>query len=385
MEGTSSYQSASSLHQRLEDILRLFSRAGILVVESRLHASAVDLVLNKPVESSLFKEIYRELLDRYGLLAFQLNTVPPIVRIVEYRAGPSKLEKYKWLLAAMTIITVFLTGLELSRSLEELQHVTGGTQPFNKYWTALLYTVFFLVALLSHELGHIYTSKRAGVHYEGPILLPAPPIQLGFIGTFGAIIFTKTLPCSRRDLARIGISGPLAGFLVGTIIGVIGLHLSPVLPPEMSGVLIEEGFRPIPVSTLMLELLLRSRVTSGVVVMHPLLFIAYVVYLVTFLNLLPIGQLDGGHVVRSFTSIRTHQYIGIITPVVFLTIGSLLMYFFNVGHFYIGLGLLALVLWAITGRAPHLGVANWYDTSRCVLCLVLYFALLILTLPLPLL
>jgi len=345
----------------------------------------VELVLAKPVESTVFERIYRELLREYGLLALQLSGAQPVVRIVEYRTTPPKLARYKWLLTTITVITVFLTGLGLSEGLEELQHIVSySTLYLDKYSTALLYTVLFLLVMLSHELGHVYVSRRVDVQYEGPILIPAPPIQLGFIGTFGAVIFTKTPPCSRRDLAKIGISGPLTGFITGTVVGILGLYLSPVVPMEVAKVLAERGYEPVPVSTLALELLLRLRPLEGVLVMHPLLFITYVIYIVTFLNLLPIGQLDGGHVLRSFTNMRTHRYIGLAVPIILLSTGLVLVRLYNTGYFYLGLGVLTTALWLTVGKNPHLGVANWYDKSSCTYCLILYIVLLVLTTPLPL-
>jgi len=384
VEATSSYQSASSLHLKLGDILALFSRAGILVVESRLYPNFIDLVIPSPIESTIFEKLHKELLREHGLLAFQLKGTTPIVRITEYRTTTSGLTRYKWILAAITIVTVFFTGLGLSEGLESIQGIYSSLY-IGKYATALLYTVLFLLVLLSHELGHVYVNRRAGILCEGPLLIPAPPIQLGFIGTFGAVIFTKTPPCSRRDLAKMGISGPLAGFIAGTIVGIIGLYLSPIIPYEAVKELAERGFEPIPASSLALELLLRLRVVDGVVVMHPLLFIAYVIYMVTFLNLLPIGQLDGGHVMRSFMSARTHQIVGLIVPLTLLVVGAVLLITTGAGYLYLSLGVLATILRLTIGKNPHPGIANQYDKSQCLICLLVYIALLILTTPIPLL
>jgi Zn-dependent protease len=380
----SSYQSVSSLHQKLGDILALFSRAGISVVESRIYPGFVDLVISSPIESKVFEKLYRDLLREYGLLAFQLKGVSPIVRITEYRPTTSGLTRYKWILAIITVITVFFTGLGLSEGLESVQDIYG-TLYLGKYATALLFTALFLTVLLSHELGHVYVNRRSGILCEGPILIPAPPIQLGFIGTFGAVILTKTPPCSRRDLAKMGISGPLAGFIAGTIVGIIGVYLSPVVPHEAVEALTERGFEPIPATSIALELLLRLRSASGVVVMHPLLFIAYVIYMVTFLNLLPIGQLDGGHVLRSFISARTHQAIGLIAPIILLVLGGILLATTGTGFLYLGLGVLTTILRLTIGKNPHPGVANQYDKSRCPVCLLIYALLLVLTTPIPLL
>lgn len=337
-----------------------------------------------PIDSDIFEKIYNELLRQHGLLAFQLKKTPPVVRVFEYKATTHELTRYKWVLSIITVLTVFLTGLGLSEGIERVQYIYGSLY-IGKYTTAVLYTALFLLVLLSHELGHVYVNKRVGIICEGPVLLPAPPIQLGFIGTFGAVIFTKTPPCNRKDLAKMGISGPLAGFVAGTIVGIIGLYLSPIVPPEIIGELYEKGFKPIPVSNLALELLLRLRPVNGVIIMHPLLFITYVIYMVTFLNLLPIGQLDGGHVVRSFISERAHQLAGLITPICLLVVGVVVMLTTGTGYFYLSLGILATILRLTIGKNPHPGTANQYDKSRCTTCLLAYIVLLILTTPIPLL
>lgn len=385
MTDTSLSQSTSLLHQKLGDILTLFSKAGILVVESRIYYNAVDLVVNAPLENSVFREIYEKLFKEHGLLVFQLKTTPPIIRVVVYEKTTPRLTRYKWLLAIITVITVFLTGLGLSESLENLQSIIGYNILYiDKYTTSILYATLFLLVLLSHELGHIYVNRHTGIRSEGPILIPAPPIQLGFIGTFGAVIFTKTPPCCRKDLAKLGVSGPLTGFITGTLVGLMGLFLSPVIPLEIAEKLIREGvITRISISNLALELLLRLRPVHGVLVIHPLLFITYVIYMVTFLNLLPIGQLDGGHIARSIMSARKHRLLGFLVSIILLVLGFLLIVFGEAGYFYLSLGLLVTFLQLIVNRNPHPGAADQYDNSQCKFCLLAYIVLLILTTPVP--
>jgi len=325
------------------------------------------------------------LLKEHGLLVFQLKTTPPIIRVVVYEKTTPRIARYKWLLAIMTFITVFLTGLGLSESLENLQSIIGYNILYiDKYTTSILYTILFLLVLLSHELGHLYVNKHTGIQSEGPILIPAPPIQLGFIGTFGAVIFTKTPPCSRRDLAKLGISGPLVGFVTGTLVGLVGLFLSPVIPFEVAEELIKKGvITQIGISNLALELLIRLRPVHGVLIIHPLLFITYVIYMVTFLNLLPIGQLDGGHIARSIMSARKHRLLGFLVSIILLVLGFSLLILGEAGYFYLGLGLLVTFLQLVVNRNPHPGAADQYDKSQCKFCILAYLILLLLTIPVP--
>ncbi|MEM0224269.1 MAG: site-2 protease family protein [Desulfurococcaceae archaeon] len=375
-------QSIDYLHQKLENILTLFSKAGISVVEFRDYGNFIDLVLDHPIENIKFKTIYAELLKTHRILAFQLKSITPVVRLVPYTPKTSFLQKYKLILTLSTVLTVFLTGFGLAQGLYDALGEIVGLQRL--IIDAVMYTVVFLVILVSHEFGHLITSRKSHIEAEGPILIPAPPIQLGFIGTLGAVIFTKSPPSTRRDLAKLGLSGPLSGFIAATLMGIVGLYLSPVVPANIAETLVQSGkAEMMSFSSLMFNFLLLLRPTPDVLFIHPVLFASYIMYMVTFLNLLPIGQLDGGHVVRSVTSDQSYKYISTITPFALIMIGVVLSIIMNTGALYISLGLLALLLYALIGRHGHPGVANQYDESKCISCFIIYIALFLLTIPVP--
>ncbi|MEM4482100.1 MAG: site-2 protease family protein, partial [Desulfurococcaceae archaeon] len=335
----------------------------------------------KAVDSVQFKELYNKLLDEYHILMFQLKSYYPIIRLTNYRSGKSTLYTYRWVLTSLTIVTVFLTGFALSSGLQQVLNLSFNISDI--LINSALYTTVFLASLISHEIGHLAISKRTGIRSEGPILIPAPPLQLGFIGTLGAIILTKTPPCTRKDLAKLGLMGPLLGFTVSLLFGLLGVYLSPVVPPSAAERLVEEGaLSPLQVASLSFYLLTLLK-NEGVLVVHPVLFSSYVIHLVTFLNLLPIGQLDGGHVVRSAVGPRPFKTIGAVIPMILLTAGVALTIMGLNGIYYIGIGLITLVLYSIMGRRGHPGVANQLDESKCNICIVLYFVLLILTVPIP--
>jgi len=385
MEERNLSQSGSYLHQALEEVLRSLSRAGISVVESReitiYGRKVVDLVIDKPLSWEYFNELYKYLAGR-SIQLLQLNMGTPVLRLVELE---EKTYRFKWLLTVVSLITIGLTGYGLSEAFLRLGG--RGVDQLALIMGTLTYTVLFTVVLVAHELGHIYVSRRTGVRIDGPVLIPAPPIQLGFLGTFGAVIFMRTIPPSRRELAKLGISGPLVGFIAATIVGLIGLYMSPVISLSEAARMMESGeLSSIPVSSLILELLITLRTGSEeVLVFHPLLFIAYVMYLITFLNLLPIGQLDGGHVARAFTSMGTHRRMGLATVILLLAVGvAMLVSGMEASYFFIGLGTIAALLYLLVARHPHPGYANQYDESRCIVCLILYVLIMILVFPLPL-
>lgn len=381
------FQSTDSLHQKLNDILAQFSKVGISVVEFRDYSYFVDIVVDKPVNQETFKKLYSDLLDNYDIMVFQIKHGLPLLRLVPFKQRPSMLHRYRWILSGITIITVFMTGLGLSQGLHStLSKIYENTIRLEGVLLdAIIYTAIFLVTLLSHELGHLITSKKSNIKAEGPILIPAPPIQLGFIGTLGAVILTKTPPASRKDLAKMGLAGPVAGFIVATTFGILGVHLSPVINYDIAIKLIQTGeISPVGIGSIGLYLLLHLRREEGVMLIHPVLFVSYVIYLVTFLNLLPIGQLDGGHVIRSLTSNKTYRFISSIIPPTLLATGLILVWMGLEGSYMFSFGLLSLILYFVMGRKGHPGVANQYDESKCLLCLVVYIVLVILTAPIPL-
>lgn len=160
----------------------------------------------------------------------------------------------------------------------------------------LFFTLPLLTILGSHEMGHYLVAKRYKVRASLPFFLPSlPPL-----GTFGAFISMRDPIPNRRALMDIGISGPLVGFLIAIPVTLGGLALStaaPVVPP--TGV---DG-QSIQPSVLFSFLALFFPLPDSFI-MHPLAFAGWVGLFVTAINLLPAGQLDGGHVARALLGSR---------------------------------------------------------------------------------
>jgi membrane-associated protease RseP (regulator of RpoE activity) len=158
----------------------------------------------------------------------------------------------------------------------------------------LLHGVPFAVALIGillvHESGHYVMCRFHGVSASLPYFLPAPPVFA--LGTFGAFIRIRSRFPDRRALFDIGAGGPWAGFVVALAVMVVGLARSTVLPAPPPPEVLELGDSLL--TTLLTRVVLGADPT--LVVLHPLAFAGWVGLLVTSLNLLPAGQLDGGHV-----------------------------------------------------------------------------------------
>jgi len=157
-------------------------------------------------------------------------------------------------------------------------------------WRGIPFAGALLFILTTHELGHYVLSKIHRVPASLPLFIPGPPY---FIGTFGAIIRMRGPILSRRALFDIGVAGPLAGFVVAVAALIVGLNLSTVV--DRTATLGLQLGEPL-LLQFMSWLIIGPLPPEADVVLHPIGFAAWFGLFVTSLNLLPIGQLDGGHV-----------------------------------------------------------------------------------------
>ena len=170
------------------------------------------------------------------------------------------------------------------------------------------FSIAIIAILGTHELGHFFAAKRHRVATTVPYFIPGPPLP-PMVGTFGAVIRIKSPIIYRTSLIDIGAAGPIAGFIVSVVVTAWGLHLSPVLPtPSGEGNIIFG-------SSLIfngLSYLVLGPIPAGYdVFLHPVAFAGWIGFFITCMNLLPIGQLDGGHI--SFAVFdRLHKMISII-------------------------------------------------------------------------
>jgi hypothetical protein len=157
---------------------------------------------------------------------------------------------------------------------------------------AFLFAGSLLTILLTHELGHFFMARRMGVAVSLPFIIPFP---LSPFGTLGAVIRMKDIPPSKRALLLIGAAGPLAGLCVALPILFIGLSLSHLATTPASGYVMEGNSLLYLVSKFVV---FGRWLPSGSldVIIHPIAFAGWAGLLVTAMNLIPAGQLDGGHI-----------------------------------------------------------------------------------------
>jgi membrane-associated protease RseP (regulator of RpoE activity) len=235
------------------------------------------------------------------------EAVPAVVR---RRRGPG--------LHVVLFVATFLTTA-MASALH--QGIDVFTQP-SGLWVGLPYAVAIMSILLFHECGHYFLARFHRVDATLPFFIPAPPV-LFFIGTMGAFIRMRSLPRDRKALFDIGAAGPWAGMLVAVPALLIGLRLSEVKPAAPGG---EAGLF-LGDSLLFQALSWLALGTTGddvTILLHPVALAGWVGLLVTALNLMPVGQLDGGHVVYAAFGERWHRWIsrGTLTMLIVLGIGG---------------------------------------------------------------
>jgi membrane-associated protease RseP (regulator of RpoE activity) len=176
-------------------------------------------------------------------------------------------------------------------------------------WKGVPFAGTLLGILVTHEFGHYVLSRWHGVSSSLPLFIPGPP---HFIGTFGAIIRMRGPILSRKALFDIGVAGPIAGFIVAVGALLVGLRLSTVVA-EQSGYGLHLG------EPLLLQFaawLVIGPLPQGTdVVLHPVAFAAWFGLFVTSLNLIPLGQLDGGHVAYALWGERQRTVALAVLPV----------------------------------------------------------------------
>jgi membrane-associated protease RseP (regulator of RpoE activity) len=216
-----------------------------------------------------------------------LNTTPDTTNVLLKKLSPkSDREGSIWinvLLFAVTLATTTFAGAQGGSTFREI--IISG----------LPFSVSIMSILLAHEMGHYLAARHFGVKATLPYFIPFPSI----IGTMGAIIKIKSPIKERRALLYIGALGPIPGFLLSLAASIIGIYLSEVKKLPAS----TDGMTPIFGDSLLFSFmvkLMHGDIPAGSdIYLSPYAWAGWIGFLVTSLNLMPIGQLDGGHIIYS--------------------------------------------------------------------------------------
>ncbi len=203
-------------------------------------------------------------------------------------------------------LVLFLATLLTTLAAGTLQQGINPLESPGSLWRGMPFSVTLLMILGAHEFGHYYVARKHRIEVTLPYFIPAPS---PLIGTFGAFIRMKSPIMDRRMLLDVGVAGPFSGMVVAVPVLIVGLSLSRIVP-EASSEGIKLG------SSLFFSLL--SWIVLGPMpekmdlLLHPVAFSGWIGLLVTSLNLLPVGQLDGGHVAYAVLGQRQHTVAMIV-------------------------------------------------------------------------
>jgi membrane-associated protease RseP (regulator of RpoE activity) len=304
--------------------------------------------------------------------------------VVEWVPRPPR--QLYWLHALLLLLTCFTTLVVGARmqanflqnrpafSLDDNSSLFPVLWIMDHPWSRLMlgapFAATLMLILLAHEMGHYLYCRHYRVWATLPFFIPAPTL----IGTLGAFIRIRSPIRSRTALFDIGIAGPIAGFLVSVAVLWVSLGFSKPLPAGIRSAELQVGF-PL-IFQWMHRLLAWQSGAHGVaslplnrVLLHPCAIAAWVGMFATSLNLLPGGQLDGGHIVFSLAP-RAHKFVSRLTILILLPMG----YYLWAGWF-----LWAILLQLSSFRHPQVAELPRISGVRAWLAL---FALIMLAMTL---
>jgi Zn-dependent protease len=281
------------------------SNIGTLVTLVSRHVS-VDGYYSRGQEVNLRGTIVENAEGWRSTLAGELKTLGYALRVsqngevVNVSIFPAQ-RRVPWLNIVLFIATAISVSIVPAWVIE-------GNKVFRDFSIILHWQKFaipLLLILLFHEFGHYLAARRRGIRVSLPYFLPAPSA----IGTFGAFIKSNSPFPSRRDLLEVGAYGPIAGFVVALVFLFFGLA-SVVIHPIPVGLDVPQLVEPL-IMRLAQLIMIPASIPEGYNIFlqdNPMLFAAWVGLVVTMLNLLPVGQLDGGHIVYALSP-RWHRLI----------------------------------------------------------------------------
>jgi len=214
-----------------------------------------------------------------------------------------QLTKTHIVLFVSTLITTFLAG-----------YLQGGD-----IYSGLSFSLSLILILGSHEMGHYYYGRKYGILITPPYFIPVPPPFIA--GTMGAFIRIKSQITSKKALFDIGVAGPIAGVIAAIPVLIIGIKMSQIVPVDDigEGEVIHLGD---PLIFSFFVNMIHGNLAEGYeLFLHPVAFAGWIGLFVTALNLIPSGQLDGGHLVYSLFNKNIHSIISKISIVVIIILG----------------------------------------------------------------
>lgn len=261
----------------------------------------------------------------------------------------------------LTLVSTLLFGIDYAQSyVQDVAPFSGSQGIFSVFESAwyhpamillgIPFSFTLLLILLSHELGHFFAGRHYGIDVSYPYFIPAPDL----FGTFGAVIAIRSSIPTRKALFDVGISGPVVGFLFAVPAMAWAVATAKIVPGAQANAAIHFGNPPL---ILLFDWIFHPGVNTNWILLGPVGWAAWVGLLATAMNLLPMWQLDGGHIVYSLTS-RHHQRISLAIGLALIALGL---------YGWTGWVLWGIILVALSLRFRHPPLMNSWeplDASR---------------------
>jgi len=271
------------------------------------------------------------------------SSLPAGVRYIPVPYRPSrKMLILACILFFLTLCTCLVAGTQFANAYAQNQAFSSDEflRSFTLFYKNPLglavgfpFAFTLLTILLTHELGHFFACRYHHIRATYPFFVPFPNLT----GTFGAFILIRSPIRTNRALFDVGASGPLVGFVFAVPALIYGvLHAKPV--PGLADPANAELIYGTPLLLRLLDALLHPGISPDALLLPPVGRAAWVGLLLTSLNLVPVAQLDGGHILRSLNP-RLHRYSSFLMPTVFLLLGFL---GFWVGWYFWGVLILVM-------------------------------------------
>ncbi len=231
------------------------------------------------------------------------------------------------------------------------------------------YSACLILILFFHEMGHYLAARYYGVPATLPFFIPAPPFPFGLFGTFGAVIKMQGIIPNRRALFDIGIMGPAMGLVIAMPVTVLGIALSEVVP--LDGLAPGRTYLGDSILFYLVSHWIHGPLPQGHdLLLHPIGFAGWAGLFVTALNLLPMGQLDGGHIIYALFQKKSIP----IYKLVFFSLAA----FTVIGHYPQWIFFLALTFFLIRLKHPptldeDVAIGGW--RFACGVAAMLFFAI----------
>ena len=314
------------------------------------------------VHNRLTQSLQERLDDKYRLFLVENTDGKPVMIVLPSRTDPQRTQLGQKAFAVILLIATIATSLEVGGLLQNFDLFSNP----ERFAEALPIALGLFVILISHEIGHWLLARRHQVQLSWPFFLPA--VQ---IGSFGTITRFESLVPSRNALFDIALAGPAFGGITSLLLLVIGLLLS------HSGSLFQlpnQFFQGSILVGSLARVVLGSALQSPIVNIHPLVIIGWLGLVITALNLMPAGQLDGGRIVQAIYGRKTAGRTTFATIVLLavVSLGNPLAMYWAIVILFLQRDL----------ERPSLNEISEPDDARAALCLLALFLMITTLLPL---